>query len=191
MSDSQQLASHLPHLLPRYSEAHWYAVHTCSRREKQVNKILQERGIENFLPLYESKARPRHGGPPAALPLFPGYEFVHIALRDRLQVLQVPGVANLVCFQGQPAPVDDQEIEAIRVALQNGIKARPHPYCKVGQIVEIRSGPLQGVRGRVLRKQNRCRIVLSLNILMRSVVAEIDENELSLAVNTDRESLAA
>ena len=177
MSDCQATILASQQSLPDYAEEHWYAARTCSRREKHAAKILGQRGIESFLPLYQSRIRPRNGGPPASLPLFTGYVFVHIPLCQRLRVLQVPGIVNLVSFHGQPAPVGDQEIETMRNAFKAGLIAKPHPYCEVGELVEIRSGPFQGLRGKVLRKNSRYRIVLSLHILMRSVVAEIEESE--------------
>ena len=57
------------------------------------------------------------------LPLFPGYVFVRMALRNRLHVQQVPGVAHLVGFDGTPAALPDQEIDALRASLSSGVRA--------------------------------------------------------------------
>lgn len=151
----------------------WFATYTCSRREKQVAKELEERAVECFLPLYRALRR-RRQGKSAYLPLFPGYVFVRIALQNRLRVLQVPGVVRLVSFNGQPAPLEDQEIDTLRNALTTGVQAEPHPYVKIGREVEIVSGPLQGLRGKVIRKNNRFRIVLSVDLLQRSVIVDLD-----------------
>ncbi len=108
------------------------------------------------------------------LPLFPGYVFVRMALRDRLRVLQVPGLAHLVAFNGVPLPLPDSDIESIRTALTAGVAAEPYPYLKAGTRVEICRGPLQGTRGILLRRRSTCRVVLSLDLIMRSMVVEVD-----------------
>ena len=112
------------------------------------------------------------------LPLFPGYVFVHLALRDRLQVLQVPGVVRLVGFSGQPAALPDQEIETLRQGLIRGMNAEPYRYLSVGQRVRVRNGPLQGLDGILVRKKKGSRFVISLDLIMRSVAVEIDKADL-------------
>lgn len=163
-----------------YSCPFWYATYTCSRREKQVARLLQERGVECFLPLYEAVRRNPSGRKRVHfLPLFPGYVFVHMALRDHLRVLQVPGVVRLVSFHSQPAALNDSEIEALRNALTLGLPAEPFPYLKAGHDVEILSGPLQGLRGRVLRKNSHFRVILSVDLLRRSIVVDVDGSDLT------------
>jgi transcription antitermination factor NusG len=157
-----------------HSAFRWFAAYTCSRREKQVARELSRRAVEYFLPLYRATRRRNHASRAVDLALFPGYVFVHIALRDRLNVLQIPGVVRLVGFNGQPTPLDDNEMDAMRNALGNGLRAEPYPYLKTGRQVEILTGPLQGLRGRVMRKNNRFRVVLSVELLQRSVVVDVD-----------------
>lgn len=150
----------------------WFAAYTASRREKQVARELHERSVESFLPLYRSLKRRSHKS--VFLPLFPSYVFVHIALQNRLRVLEVPGIVRLVGFNGQAAALDDGEIEAMRNALNCGVTAEPYPYIKIGHSVEITSGPLQGLRGKVLRKNNHFRVILSVDLLQRSIAVDID-----------------
>ena len=167
--------------------ARWYAVHTCSRHEKQIARVLAERGIENLLPLYQRKHRKKTT---SWLPLFPGYVFVRIILRDYLCVLQVPGVVRLVSFHGRPAEIDDDEIHAIRVVMQKGLRAQPHPYVKIGQLVEINCGALQGTRGHVIRRNKQLRVVLSVDALGQSIVVEVNQEDLAPAA-TERQFAAA
>jgi len=108
------------------------------------------------------------------LPLFPGYVFVRLALRDRLQVLEIPSVVRLVGFNGHPTPLPIEEIETIRACLATGQLIVPHRYVRRGQRVRVLSGPLEGLMGIVLRQKNRTRFVISLELLMRSVAVEID-----------------
>jgi transcription antitermination factor NusG len=114
------------------------------------------------------------------LPLFPGYVFVRLPLRDRLSVLQTPSVVRLVGFGGQPVPLLDQEIETLRQGLAYETRFEPHPYLKVGRRVRVKTGPLQGLEGILLRKKSTSRFILTLDLIMRSVAAEIDVAELEL-----------
>lgn len=157
----------------------WYASYTRSRYEKLVARELSERGIEHFLPLYEKVHAWAHDRRKVQLPLFPGYVFVHVPLSSRLQVLETPGVVRLVCVKGAPAAIDADEIEALRRALSNGSHSEPCPYIKLGQNVRIESGPLQGLCGKVLRKNHHWRVVISIDLLMRSILVDVDADQLA------------
>ena len=154
-------------------QPHWYAAYTCVNREKRVAEILDAKSVACFLPLYEEVHRWKTGPTRLQVPLFPGYVFVHLPLRDRLQVLTVPGVVRLVGAPG-PAPLPEPEIEGIRAALLAAAVARPYPYLAAGHKVTIVSGPLRGLQGVLLRKRNNCRVVISLDLIMRSMVVEVD-----------------
>ena len=156
-------------------QVRWYATHVCSRHEKQVVSQLQERNVDCFLPVYRSVRRWKDRRKELDLALFPGYVFVHMDLKDRLRVLQLPSVVRFVSFGGHPAPLPDSEIEALSNGLASGIKAEPHPYLKVGQRVRVRSGPMVGAQGILVRRKDRFRLVLSIDLIMRSVAVEVDE----------------
>ncbi len=155
----------------------WYAASTASRHEKRVAEQLQQRDIEHFLPLYETVHRWSNGNHRVQLPLFPGYIFLHIALADRLRALEIPGVVRLVGFSGVPFPLEETEIAGMRAALQAGIHVEPHPYLTRGARVEIIRGPLQGMTGILLRRRGALRIVISVDLIMRSMVVEVDLND--------------
>jgi transcription antitermination factor NusG len=158
-----------------YAHPLWYAGYTASRHEKRVAEQLQQRGIEHFLPLYQTIHRWKNGRHQVQLPLFPGYVFVRIALRDRLPVLQIPGFAHLVGFSGVPFPLPETDIVAMKNALMAGVAAEPYPYLTAGTRVEICSGALQGMTGILLRRQGKCRVVLSVDLIMRSMVVEVND----------------
>jgi transcription antitermination factor NusG len=88
-------------------------------------------------------------------------------------------VVNLVSFHGGPAPIPDFEIASLQEALRTGRKAESYPYLQAGQQVEIAHGSLQGLRGRVLRSKNGFRVVLSVELLKRSIVVDVDAADLS------------
>ena len=155
----------------------WYAGYTAARHEKCVAKHLEQRGVEHFLPLYQTVHRWNNGRHRVQLPLFPGYLFVRIALRDRLRVLEVPGFVRLVGFGGLPSPLPEIDICKMRDALKTGVLAEPYPYLTEGTRVEIRNGLLQGMTGIMLRRQNKYRIVISVDLIMRSMAVEVEAGD--------------
>jgi transcription antitermination factor NusG len=155
-------------------EPNWYAVYVLSNHEKRVAQQLEERSIEHLLPRYGSIRQWKDRRVQLQRPLFPGYVFVRLALRDRLQVLQISGVANLVGFCGTPAALPQAEIDALRSSLLNGVRAEPYPYLTVGRRVRVKSGPLAGMEGILVRKKNQGRLVISLDLILRSVAVEVD-----------------
>ena len=174
----QRSGRELSTLPSAYCEPRWYAAYTSANHEKRVAEQFVVRSVEHFLPVYASVRRWKDRRVTLQLPLFPGYVFVHFALRDRLQVLQIPGVAKLVSFNGTPAVLLEEEIEALRASLENGVRAEPHPYLKVGRRVRVKSGPMTGMEGILVRRKNRSRFVISLDLIMRSVAVEVDALEL-------------
>jgi transcription antitermination factor NusG len=165
---------HSSALTMEQNESRWYAAYTSANHEKRVAEQLGLRDVEHFVPLYSSVRRWKDRRVVIQLPLFPGYVFVRIALSNRLRVLQVPGVANLVSFDGKPAPLPQREVEALRTSLDASVRIQPHPYLTVGRRVRIRSGPLSGVEGFLTRKKNLSRLVISLDLISRSVAVEVD-----------------
>jgi transcription antitermination factor NusG len=169
-------------LLPStYLEEHWYAAQTCANHEKRVLEQLRQRAADTYLPVFASVRRWKDRRVTLDLPLFPGYVFVRLALRDRLPVLQTPSVVRLVGFGGQPVALPDLEIEALRHGLSGGMRIGPHPYLKIGQRVRVKTGPLRGLEGILARKKKVSRFVISLDLIMRSVAVEIDVAELEPA----------
>ena len=175
---SEQSGRERASLPMEFVEPHWYVAHTSANHEKRVTQQLLQRSIENFLPLYDTVRRWKDRRMELQLPLFPGYVFVRLALRDRLMVLQIPGVARLISFNGKPAALPDKEIEALRTGLAARLRAEPHPYLTVGRRVRVIGGPLEGMEGILIRKKKACRVVLSLGVIMRSASVEVDAADL-------------
>jgi len=165
---------------------HWYAIYTSANHEKKVAAELGRRSVESFLPLYSSVRRWKDRRMKLQLPLFPGYVFVHLALSERLRVLQVPGVAKLVGFGGQPAALPDAQLEALRAGLNGQLCAEPHPYLAVGRRVRVLRGPFQGAEGILSRKKGVFRVVLSLELILRSIAVEVDAADVEPVFQKER-----
>lgn len=166
---------------PEYLLSRWYAAYTSPRHEKSVAQQMEGNDLDCFLPLYKSVRRWKDRRKELELPLFPGYVFVHIALKDRLAVLKLPGVVQLVSFHGKPAALPDAEIEALRNGQAGSVRTLPHPYLRVGRRVRVHSGPMAGVEGILVRRKDKFRVVLSIHLIQRSVAVEVDEAEIEQA----------
>ena len=158
--------------------AQWYAAYTRPRHEKRVSDQLLRKAVETFLPVYETVRKWRNGRHRIHLPLFPGYTFVRISLNDRLAVLKVPGVVRLVGANGAPIPMQESELLNLRQALSKGIRAEPHPFLVAGRRVRITSGPFAGLQGVLKRRKGQSCVVVSLELIQRSVLMELDSAEL-------------
>ena len=160
----------------------WYAAYTLPRHEKAVAEQLNIRQVETYLPLYLSARRWAERRALVQLPLFPGYVFVRLRAGERIRVLDHPGVLRLVTFNGRPAPLPDGEIERLRDALELG-KAEPFPFLVPGRRVRVRSGPLAGLEGTILRRKGRMRLVVSVEAIQRSIIFDLDATDLESAIH--------
>jgi len=157
---------------------HWYALHVRSRFEKQVQTHLEDKGYEVFYPTYTSARQWSDRVKSLSLPLFPGYVFCRFNVNARLPILITPGVNQVVGAGKTPIMVDEPELATIRRVIESGVAAQPWPYLKVGETVQVESGPLEGLTGIVTRIKNSNRLVVSVSLLMRSVAVELDRHRI-------------
>jgi len=155
----------------------WYAAYTRFRCEKRVAEMLEYRRVDHYLPLYEAVHLWKHRKARLQLPLFPSYVFVRLDLRDRRNILTVPGVIRLVGHP-RPAPLSGREVEAIRDYLSRSLPVEPYPYLTTGRLVHIRTGPFAGLEGIILRRKSACRIVINLNPIRQAMVVELPASDL-------------
>jgi transcription antitermination factor NusG len=136
--------------------------------------MLSAKGLEVFLPLYNSARRWKDRTVHLSLPLFPCYLFLRGIRERRLEVVTTPGIVSVLSINAEPAEVPESEIESIRRAIEWGNRVEPHPFLRCGDRVRVISGPLQGLEGILVRKKNLYRLVLSVEILERSAAVEVD-----------------
>ena len=152
----------------------WYALRVRSRFEWRVETMLRHKGYDVFLPSYRSKRRSSNRIKTVELPLFPGDLFCQFDVRTRLPILTTPGVNSVVGIGRIPEPIAEAEIEAIRTVVKSEVAYEPYPYVRVGQMVQVEQGSLCGLTGFVTDVRNESRLIVSVNLLMRSVLVEID-----------------
>jgi transcription antitermination factor NusG len=160
--------------LPQPYPMSWYALRIQCRLSSLASATLRGKGYEEFLPLYHARRRWSDRVKQVELPLFPGYLFCQFDVNDRLPILTTPGVIGIVGAGKLPIPVDLEEIEAIRAILRSGLAAQPWPLLCVGSKVYIERGPLAGLEGIITNTDKVYRLVVSVNLLQRSVAVEID-----------------
>ncbi len=154
----------------------WYALQVRPRFEKVVSRNLQGKGYEEFLPLYRRDSRWSDRTKEIELPLFPGYIFCKFNVLQRLPVLMIPGVNSVVGVGKNWMPIEERELDDVRAVLKSGSNCEPWPFLGLGQLVEVARGPLAGTQGLVTRVKDSYRLVISVNLLQRSVAVEIDRD---------------
>ena len=105
---------------------------------------------------------------------------LHIDPRERVRVLEVPGVLSLVGFGRTLAPLSDFEVETLRSCVGQR-KIEPHPYLVIGERVRIKAGPMTGMEGVLVRKKSNYRVVLALDVIMQCVAVEVDAGDVEPA----------
>jgi len=152
----------------------WYALYTRHQCEKVVSQALSAKGFEAFLPQYHAIHRWKDRRKELLLPLFPNYVFIRGGLDRMLNILTTPGVHSIVAWAGRPADIPQEEIDAVRRLAESSLRFEPHPFLKCGDWVRIKSGPLEGIQGILVRKKSAFRLVLSVQMLAQSAAVEVD-----------------
>ena len=154
--------------------SNWYALYTRHQHEKAVTQVLSRKGFEILLPLYESVRRWKDRTRVLSLPLFTCYVFLKGGLERRSEVLNTPGIYELLSSGGQPIAIPTAEIDAIQQVMKSGLRLEPHRLLKIGERVRIKSGPLAGLQGLLVRQKNVYRLVISVEMLGRAAAVEVD-----------------
>lgn len=159
----------------------WFAILVRTSREKTASLLLENAGYECFLPISKYLRRWSDRMKEIEVPLFPGYLFCRMNPQNRLPVLMTPGVIQIVGTGKTPIPVEEEEIAAIQRVGKSGLPTMPWPYLQVGHAARIEDGPLRGMTGIVIKIKSGLKLVLSVNLLQRSVAVEIDRSWIGAA----------
>lgn len=156
----------------------WYALYTRSRFEHKVLEGLKGKSIEAFLPQVQVMSRRRDRRMKIFVPMIPGYVFVRSDMEAEQyhRIIRTPGIVRVVGFEGRPVPVKDDEIASLMILDGTDRTVQNRAFIKKGEKVMIMEGPLKGLVGIFLRrKDQKDKVVVSVELLQRSLAVEIDD----------------
>jgi transcriptional antiterminator NusG len=174
--------SQLPSLGLASGELNWYAVHTKARHEKRVAAQFEEKRVYTFLPLLNQVHRWSDRRSKVEIPMFSCYAFVRMVqtIEERLKVLRTPGVLGFVGSERQGTSIPDEQIENLRKAISENIPCYPHPFISAGKRVRIRGGSLDGMEGILVGRSGEKNLVVSVDLLHRSVAIRVEGYDIEL-----------
>ena len=157
-------------------DPHWFALWTRSRHEKSVrDQLVSKAGVEVFLPTIGKWSRWKDRKKKIEWPLFPGYVFARFVADERVGILKVDGVVQIISNNGILSPIPAEEIDSIRTLVDSELAYDPVPLIKEGEMVKVVHGPLKGVIGRLMTKKGaHARLVLSVDLIGQAVSVEVD-----------------
>jgi transcription antitermination factor NusG len=168
--------------MPFFDSKDWFALQVIPRHEKKVDILLGQNGCEHLLPTYLKGRKWSDRVKTIEQPLFPGYVFFRTH-RSLMEIMRsIPGIIRIVSFGGRPGPVPEEDIEALKRLARTDRDVRPFSYLNVGQKVQVVAGPLQGLTGIITEFKKRCRLVIAVDMIMKSVAVEIKESEVAPGV---------
>ena len=155
-------------------DVRWFALWTRSRHEQVVREQLQQKQVDVFLPTVTKWSRWKDRKKKIDWPLFPGYVFARFVADERIGILKVDGVVQVISNNGILSPIPEEEIDSIRTLVESELAYDPAPLIKEGEMVRVAHGPLKGVIGRLIRKGAHARLVLSVDLIGQAVSVEVD-----------------
>jgi transcription antitermination factor NusG len=165
------------------SDLNWFAATVKWHHEKAVAEHLRAQSLQEYLPIVKTSHSWSDRTKTLDLPLFPSYVFCRVSIEDCFRVLRTPSVYSLVGYGGVPACIPNSEIEAVERMLRSGCPVGPWPLMQAGQRVRIERGALSGMEGFLVREKSVVRVVISIELLQRSVAVEIDREMLAVPVS--------
>lgn len=152
----------------------WFAIYVKSRSEKKVLKLLEDIGVESFLPLITRVKQWSDRKKKVEEPLFRSYLFVNIPLSDYYTVLNVNGVVKFITFEKKPVPVPDNQIIAIKEYLNDTeLHSIDYEDFKEGELVRIKSGQMKDLIGRFIKINGKHRVIIDIEAIGQSIPINI------------------
>ena len=157
----------------------WYAVHVRSNFENRVATELGAKGVECYVPAVKETHAWTDRKKVIEVPLFPGYVFTRFYDSPMLRhtIIRSYGAVRILGHGREIEAVPNSEIEAIQRLILSNVSLLAHPLLREGALVRIRRGPLKNLEGLLVRIKTQARLVLSVELLCRSVSTEVDLND--------------
>lgn len=157
---------------PREQAGRWWVARTKTRQEKLLAQNLLQWEIPYFLPMIQKTRRRQGRRFQSMLPLFSGYLFFCGSEEHRVQALTTNRIAQVLDVADQEGLVAD--LDQVHRAILAEVPIDPFPGLRPGIRCRVRSGPLLGIEGVILKKKNVTRLLLKIEILGQAASVEID-----------------
>ena len=133
--------------------------------------------VEGFLPTYRDKRVWSDRTKIIEVPLFGGYVFARFDAKAlHMPVLRLGGVKSIVGFGSNPLALADTEIDSVRTLVSSGFPVQQWPFLRAGQKVRVEHGPLRGAEGVIVSQKDEWMMVVSIELLQRSVAVLLDRS---------------
>ena len=166
----------------------WYALKVQPRCEGRASEALAMKGYEVFSPTYSTKHRRNGLLVEKDVPLFPTYLFCRYNRTIPQRIVDSPGIVRFVGFGNSPLPIDDTEIDSIRTLYHSGVRAQPWQFISHGTRVRIVNGALAGVEGIFVQSKGAMRVILTITLLYRSLMVEVDGADIETVTEPKRKT---
>jgi len=157
----------------------WYAIYTNPRSEKAAHRALLEKGIHAYLPLVKTLKQWSDRKKMVEEPLFRSYLFVNITGKEYYNVLNTPGVARYITFEGKAVPIPQQQINAVKYFLETEIPAEEGlTGFEPGTLVEVTHGSLMGLQGTLIEERGKHRVKVGIEAIGKSIAITVPKGQL-------------
>lgn len=159
----------------------WYAIYTKYKCEKQVVRDLTAKGIHSYVPLLERVKRYTRKIKRYQVPLLNCYVFVKIDKSDYVKVLETENVIKFIKPGKTLVNIPDDEINILRrLAGDAEVEVSVEPMSfRVGDMVQITKGNLLGMKGHLVKKENKNMVVIDLSSIGYQLNITVDVDAVS------------
>lgn len=163
----------------------WYALYTKPRFEKRTEKELRLKGIEVYLPLEKRLKQWSDRKKWVYEPLIRSYIFVYVNKSELNNAYHTPGVLTVVKFEGEPAPIQDKQIQALKDILNSKeVYEVTSETFEIGSYVEVTQGGLKGLQGEMVEHLNKFKVLIRLEIVQQNILVNINPSYLKKVEKT-------
>jgi transcription antitermination factor NusG len=157
--------------------ASWWVLHTLPRQEKSLARQLSKAHLRFYLPLIRRRNQYRNRSLVSQVPLFTSYLFLHGTDEDRIRALATKRVLHTLAVPDPDGLVRD--LRQIRQLIATGAPITPEAKLQPGEVIEIRAGPLKGLRGKIIRRRDGGRrFLVAVDFIQRGASIELNEEDL-------------
>lgn len=178
--------SHTPTLnLSHMTNLEWYVAYTYPKFEKRVSEAISRMGVQSFLPLQVSVRQWSDRKKKVELPLFPNYVFAYTSVQMLAELRLIDGIARFISFGGRFATATNAEIQTIKGLLSQKLPIQREDFSfRIGDLVQINDGPLQGMKGKLIQRNGKNRFVAQIDSIQQALSVEIPSNYLQVLTSS-------